>query len=96
MELVEPEQFQRRKGFYDFTPRIIYKNSRTHEDSWEMAFYDGKLNHLWVDLFILDELPDSRLGSSCGKGFCRRLFMALPWATVSVWISKNIRRCSGL
>ena len=22
-----------------------------------MAFYEGKLNHLWVDLFILDRLP---------------------------------------
>ena len=26
-----------------------------------MEFYDGKLNHLWVDLFILDHLPENRM-----------------------------------
>ena len=25
------------------------------------VFYDGKLNHLWVDIFILDKLPKSKL-----------------------------------
>ncbi len=68
MELVMPGQFHGGKGFYDFTPRIIYKNSRIHEDNEEMAFYDGKLNHLWVDLFVLDALPDSRLGAMIAKG----------------------------
>lgn len=68
MELVLPGQFHGGTGFYDFTPRIIYKNSRTHEDDGEMAFYDGKLNHLWVDLFVLDALPDSRIGAIAAKG----------------------------
>lgn len=68
MELVMPGQFHGGQGFYDFTPRIIYKNSRTHAEDEEMAFYDGKLNHLWVDLFVLDGLPDSRLGAAAAKG----------------------------
>ncbi len=68
MELVLPGQFHGGTGFYDFTPRIIYKNSRTHEEDDEMAFYDGKLNHLWVDLFVLDALPDSRIGAIAAKG----------------------------
>lgn len=68
MELVLPGQFHGKTGFYDFTPRIIYKNSRTHEDDEEMAFYDGKLNHLWVDLFVLDALPDSKIGAIAAKG----------------------------
>lgn len=62
MELIEPDAFQGGKAFFDFTPRIIFKNSRCHEDSPMMDYYEGKLNHLWVDLFILDKLPKSRLG----------------------------------
>ena len=27
------------------------------KDTPEMAYYEGKLNHLWVDLFIIDKLP---------------------------------------
>ncbi len=68
MEMVLPGQFHGGRGFYDFTPRIIYKNSRTHAEDEEMAFYDGKLNHLWVDIFVLDGLPDSRLGAAAAKG----------------------------
>lgn len=68
MELIFPGQFHGGEGFYDFTPRIIYKNSKTHADDEEMAFYDGKLNHLYVDLFVLDGLPDGRLGAACARG----------------------------
>lgn len=68
MELVTPGQFSGGKGFYDFTPRVIYLNSRTHEEDGEMAFYDGKLNHLWVDIFVLDALPDSAAGAMLAKG----------------------------
>ena len=38
MELLEPDSFRGGKAFYDFTPRIIYKNSRCHGDTPEMAF----------------------------------------------------------
>lgn len=57
MQLILPEELRGGRAFYDFTPRIIYKNSKNHEDNEEMQFYEGKLNHLWVDLFIIDELP---------------------------------------
>ncbi len=59
MSLLCPEDFRSGRVFYDFTPRIIYEHSRVHQDSEEMRFYEGKLNHLWVDIFILDRLPDS-------------------------------------
>jgi len=64
MELLEPGDFRGGKAFYDFTARILYKKSRTHEDSPEMDFYEGKLNHLWVDLFIIDELPENKAAST--------------------------------
>ena len=60
MELLMPCDFRGGKGFFDFTARIIYKNSRTHEDTPEMQYYEGKLNHLWVDLFTIDELPENK------------------------------------
>ncbi|MDO4294760.1 MAG: LicD family protein [bacterium] len=57
MTLVMPDEYHDGKAFYDFTPRIIYENSQMRKDSEEMRYYDGKLNHIWVDLFILDKLP---------------------------------------
>lgn len=64
MELLEPEDLRGGRAFYDFTARIIYKNSSTQEDSEEMRFYEGKLNHLWVDLFTIDELPENKISST--------------------------------
>ena len=59
MKLVLPDSYGEGKRFYDFTPRIIYEYSQRREPGAEDAYYDGKLNHLWVDIFILDRLPDS-------------------------------------
>lgn len=64
MELVMPWSYRDGKAFYDFTARIIYKNSRTHEESEELKFYGGKLNHLWVDLFTIDTLPANKLDAT--------------------------------
>ena len=64
MQLVMPDSFQGGEVFYDFTPRIIYLNSRRHVVSEEMDFYEGKLNHLWADIFILDNIPDRGLADS--------------------------------
>lgn len=60
MKLLEPHQLGEGNAFYDFTPRILYMNSKTHEDGPEMQFYGGRLNHLWVDLFIQDDLPECK------------------------------------
>ena len=67
MELLDPDAYRGGKAFFDFTPRIIYKNSRCHADSKEMEYYSGKLNHIWVDLFILDKLPTSKAGVAVTK-----------------------------
>lgn len=62
MRLLLPDQFAEGSRFYDFTPRIIYEFSRRREPDGETAFYEEKLNHLWVDIFILDRLPDDAAG----------------------------------
>ena len=59
MELILPDEYRGGRAFYDFTPRIIYKPSQRHADSKETRYYEGKLNHLWVDIFILDAIPDN-------------------------------------
>jgi lipopolysaccharide cholinephosphotransferase len=64
MELLMPWDFQRGKAFFDFTARIYYKNSQIHEESSETRFYEGKMNHLWVDLFTIDVLPENKLCST--------------------------------
>lgn len=46
------------KNFYDFTPKIIYENSRKCFPNEETAFYGEELNHICVDLFILDEISN--------------------------------------
>lgn len=64
MTYFEPQELRGGKAFYDFTPRILYDKSQTHADTKEMQFYEGKLNHLWVDLFIIDELPANKAAST--------------------------------
>ena len=76
MYFLEPVEFAGRNAFYDFTPRVLYLNSRTRADSAEMQFYGGKLNHLWVDLFILDELPEKPLAARRAK-LCQVLLYGL-------------------
>lgn len=62
-QLILPNEYRGGKAFYDFVPRVIYKNSRRHSDDSLQEFYEGKLNHLWVDIFILDSLPKDAIGS---------------------------------
>ena len=58
MTLLEPGDLRKGTAFFDFTARILYDNSRTHEDSEEMEFYEGKLNHLWVCLLYTSDAAD--------------------------------------
>ncbi len=79
MSLLKPEEIRDGKVFYDFTTRVIYDNSRVHEDNEQMRFYDGKLNHLWVDLFVLDRLPDSKIGA-WGAKFIQKIVYGMSIA----------------
>ncbi len=67
MKLLEPYELRGGKAFYDFTPRILYLNSKTHDDDELMTYYDGRLNHLWVDLFIMDEQPENKAAAGWTK-----------------------------
>ncbi len=60
LDFIMPNEFKNGKVFYDFTPRIIYKPSARHKKNDKRDPYEGKLNHLWVDIFIIDKLPKSK------------------------------------
>lgn len=77
--VLRPEEIRGGNVFYDFTSRIIYENSRVHEDNEQMRFYDGKLNHLWVDLFVLDRLPDSKAAAAWAK-FMQKVIYGMAMA----------------
>lgn len=79
MHLLCPEELGDGSKFYDFTARIIYEKSRVHEDNEQMRFYDGKLNHLWVDLFVLDRLPDGDVAAARSK-FLQKVIYGMAMA----------------
>ena len=60
--LLLPDTFRGGKAFYDFVPRVVdLSTERRSEKTEGDTFYEGKLNHLWVDCFILDDLPAQAL-----------------------------------
>ena len=68
MQLVLPNEYRGGEAFYDFVPRVLYLPSRRHaEEDADMQFYEGKLNHLWVDIFLLDRLPERPLAARMMK-----------------------------
>lgn len=80
MELIMPYDYRDGKAFYDFTPRVIYKNSCRHSESDALEkFYEGKLNHLWVDCFIIDDLPRSKFKAEIEK-FKQKIVYGLSMA----------------
>lgn len=58
--LVKPDGFAGGTRFYDFVPKMVYLDSRRRTSSEEQEFFEGKLNHLWVDFFLLEPIPDGR------------------------------------
>lgn len=67
MTFVEPDSYNNGKAFYDFVSRIMYDKSQKRVDSKQMEFYDDKLTKLWVDIFVLDALPDGKISKPLTK-----------------------------
>ena len=60
MLLVTPERMaEHNDAFYDFTPRVELLSRTRFEENEESRYFGGLNNHPWVDIFILDCLPDS-------------------------------------
>lgn len=46
-------------AFFDFTPKLVYENSRKRLPDEETAFYKEEMNHICADIFILDEISEN-------------------------------------
>ena len=67
MTFAEPDSYNNGKAFYDFVSRIMYDKSQKRVDSRQMEFYDDKLTKLWVDIFVLDALPEGKISKPVTK-----------------------------
>ena len=47
--------------------RVMYDKSQKRVDSKQMEFYDDKLTKLWVDIFVLDALPEGKISKPLTK-----------------------------
>ena len=73
--LLTPQELSQNNKFYDFTPRLMYKQSRRRKANKEDEYYDGKLNHLWVDIFILDALPNAKISQKLVLGLQKFIYL---------------------
>lgn len=48
--------------FYDFVPKITYKKMRVAQSGIDDSFYGDKYSHPALDIFVIDKVPNSRLG----------------------------------
>ncbi len=67
MTFVEPDAYNDGTAFYDFVSRIMYDKSKKRADSEQMEFYDDKITKLWVDIFVLDALPEGKIAKPVTK-----------------------------
>ena len=66
--------------FYDYVPHIAYVHSQVADpEDPEMKYYKGLLNHILLDIFVLDEITDSRMGQKIQVAKIRFRY-GLSWA----------------
>jgi len=46
--------------FYDYIPHVIYENSQIRADDDKTHFYQGYLNHIMLDIFIIEDTSEIR------------------------------------
>ena len=50
--------------FYDFVPKITYKKMCVAQAGLDDSFYGGKYSHPALDIFVIDKVPESKLGQA--------------------------------
>lgn len=48
------------EAFFDFIPKVVYLPSKINPEDEEQAFLGNNLNHVCMDLFVMDKLPESK------------------------------------
>ncbi|MBR4314886.1 MAG: LicD family protein [Lachnospiraceae bacterium] len=52
-----------KKEFLDFNVRIYYKNESVREDAASRNLYDGIFSYATLDLYVLDNIPESKFSN---------------------------------
>lgn len=60
MQLIGPHEYAAENKFYDFAYKLTNTQTGRREDSADGTIYDEKLNHLWIDVFAYENIPDGR------------------------------------
>ncbi|MDO4939085.1 MAG: LicD family protein [Lachnospiraceae bacterium] len=63
MQFQLPYEMAKDGRFYDFIGRVVYLPSRRHAPNEKSEFFNEKINHLWIDIFVMDNIPDSGAGA---------------------------------
>ncbi len=50
--------------FYDFVPKITYKKMYVAQAGLDDTFYGGKYSHPALDVFVIDKVPNSKIGQA--------------------------------
>lgn len=58
MKLIGPHEYAAENKFYDFAYKLTNTKTGRREDSADGKIYDEKLNHLWIDVFAYENIPD--------------------------------------
>lgn len=77
-EFVVPSDYGENR-FFDFIPHIAYTKSHIAPDEGKMAFYNGKMNHLLLDIFVLDDASESAFEQKIVEMKLKFIYM-LSWA----------------
>lgn len=60
MQLIGPHEYAAENKFYDFAYKLTNTQTGRREDGADGKIYDEKLNHLWIDVFAYENIPDGK------------------------------------
>ena len=64
MQLIGPHEYAAENKFYDFAYKLTNTQTGRREDGADGKIYDEKLNHLWIDVFAYENIPDGKLAAA--------------------------------
>lgn len=60
MQLIGPHEYAAENKFYDFAYKLTNTKTGRRDDNTDGKIYDEKLNHLWIDVFAYENIPDGK------------------------------------
>ena len=60
MQIIGPHEYAAENKFYDFAYKLTNTRTGRRDDNTDGKIYDEKLNHLWIDVFAYENIPDGK------------------------------------